>query len=172
MGIRVGIDTGGTFTDLVGVDEESNRLIVAKRPSTPRNPEQGVFNTLAASGVDIDDINFLILGSTIAVNALHERAGARVLYLTTKGFEDVPFIQRLHREHHYDLDWVKPAPFVERRDCIGVDERITKDEKVIVPLEDAELERIGGVVAERIAESPGPNSDRCKSAVRLPQSGA
>ena len=158
MGIRVGIDTGGTFTDLVAVDEESNRLIVAKRPSTPRNPEQGVFNTLAASGVDIDDINFLILGSTIAVNALHERAGARVLYLTTKGFEDVPFIQRLHREHHYDLDWVKPTPFVERRDCIGVDERITKDEKVIVPLEDTELERIGGVVAEHIAESPGPTA--------------
>ena len=155
MGIRVGIDTGGTFTDLIGIDEDTAEIVVTKRPTTPRNPEQGVFDTLASSGVDIDDINFLILGSTIGINALHQRAGARVLYLTTKGFEDVPFIQRINRQHHYDLDWVKPAPFAERRDCIGVNERITKDEKVMVPLEDQELGRIRALVAERIDEGPG-----------------
>jgi len=158
MGIRVGIDTGGTFTDLVGVDEDTNQMIVTKRPSTPRNPEQGVFDSLANSGIDVDDITFLILGTTTGVNALHQRTGARVLYLTTKGFEDVPFIQRINRRYHYDLSWVKPAPFAERRDCIGVNERITKDERVLVPLEDEELARIRDVVAERIAESPGPTA--------------
>ncbi len=156
MAIRVGMDTGGTFTDLVGVDEDSNQMIVSKRPSTPRNPEQGVFDSLASSGIDLDDITFLILGTTIGINALHDRTGARVLYLTTKGFEDVPFIQRINRRHHYDLSWVKPAPLVERRDCIGVNERITKDEEVLVPLGDEELARIRDVVAERIAEGPGP----------------
>ena len=158
MGIRVGIDTGGTFTDLVGVDEDTNQMIVTKRPSTPQNPEQGVFDSLANSGIDIDDITFLILGTTTGVNTLHQRTGARVLYLTTKGFEDVPFIQRINRRHHYDLSWVKPAPFAERRDCIGVNERITKDERVLVPLEDEELTRIRDVVAERIAESTGPTA--------------
>jgi N-methylhydantoinase A len=158
MGIRVGIDTGGTFTDLIGVDEDTNRMTVAKRPSTPRNPEQGVFDSLASPGIDVDDITFLILGSTIGINALHQRTGARVIYLTTKGFEDVPFIQRINRRHHYDLDWVKPAPLAERRDCIGVNERITRDERVLVPLKDEELARIRDVVAERIAESPGPTA--------------
>ena len=155
MGIRVGIDTGGTFTDLIGVDEDTNEITVTKRPSTPRRAERGVFDALAGSGVPIDDITFLILGTTIAVNALHERTGARVIYLTTKGFEDVPFIQRINRRHHYDLDWVKPAPFVERRDCIGVEERITKNEEVLQALEDRELDRIRELVSERIAEGPG-----------------
>ena len=152
MSIRVGIDTGGTFTDLVGVEEGSGQIIVAKRPSTPRNPEAGAFDSLAASEIDIGDIAFLILGSTIAINAFHQRAGARVLYLTTKGFEDVLFIQRINRKFHYDLDWVKPAPFVERRDCIGVNERVTRDEKVLVPLEDRELERLRDVISQRLSE--------------------
>ncbi len=154
MGVRVGIDTGGTFTDLVGVDEDAGQVIVAKRPSTPQHPEQGVFDVLANSGINIDHTTFLILGSTLGINALHQRSGASVLYLTTKGFEDVPFIQRINRRHHYDLDWVKPAPFVERRNCIGVDERITRDEKVLVPLTDEELARIGAAVADWIAEGP------------------
>ena len=156
MSVRVGIDTGGTFTDLVGVDEDSNQIIASKHPSTPRKPEQGVFDSLASSGIDLDDITFLILGTTMGINALHERTGARVLYLTTKGFEDVPFIQRINRRHHYDLSWVKPDPLTERRDCIGVNERITKDEEVLVPLGDEELVRIRDAVAERIAEGPGP----------------
>ena len=155
MGIRVGIDTGGTFTDLIGVEEDTHEIVVAKRPSTPANPEQGVFDTLAGSGIDVDDIAFLILGSTMAVNTLHQRSGARVIYLTTKGFEDVPFIQRINRRHHYDLGWVKPAPFVERRDCLGVDERVTKGGKVLASLEDEELLRVRDAIEERIAEGGG-----------------
>ena len=152
MGIRVGIDTGGTFTDLVGVDEDTGRIVVAKRPSTPASPEEGVFDSLDSSGLDIGDVTSLILGSTVAINTFHQRLGARVLYLTTEGFEDVLFIQRLHRRSHYDLDWVKPAPFVKRRDCIGVRERVTKDEKVLVPLDDAELARLRDIIAERLSE--------------------
>ena len=155
MGIRVGIDTGGTFTDLIGVEEDTHEIIVTKRPSTPANPEQGVFDTLAGSRIDVDGITSLILGSTMAVNTLHQRSGARVIYLTTKGFEDVPFIQRINRRHHYDLGWVKPAPFVERRDCLGVDERVTKGGKVLAPLEDEELLRIRDAIEERIAEDGG-----------------
>ena len=163
MVLRVGIDTGGTFTDLIGVvqneqSEVSGRLIVTKRPSTPRHPEAGVFETLAGSGISPSDIGSLILGSTMAINMLHTRSGARVLYLTTQGFEDVLFIQRINRRFHYDLDWVKPAPFAERRDCLGVRERITKDGDVLIPLDEQELARLRAVVTERLAE--GAADDR------------
>ncbi len=163
MVLRVGIDTGGTFTDLIGVvqneqSEGSGRLIVTKRPSTPRHPEAGVFETLADSGISPSDIDSLILGSTMAINMLHTRSGARVLYLTTRGFEDVLFIQRINRRFHYDLDWVKPAPFVERRDCLGVRERITKDGDILISLDEQELARLRAVVAERLAE--GTADDR------------
>ena len=145
MVLRVGIDTGGTFTDLIGVvqneqSEVSGRLIVTKRPSTPRHPEAGVFETLAGSGISPGDIGSLILGSTMAINMLHTRTGARVLYLTTQGFEDVLFIQRINRRFHYDLDWVKPAPFVERRDCLGVRERITKDGDILTSVRRARID--------------------------------
>ena len=160
MVLRVGIDTGGTFTDLIGVvqnerSEGSGRLIVTKRPSTPRHPEAGVFETLADSGIGPGDIDSLILGSTVAINMLHTRSGARVLYLTTQGFEDVLFIQRINRRFHYDLDWVKPAPFAERRDCLGVRERISKDGDTLIPLDGQELARLRAVVAERLAEGGG-----------------
>ena len=156
MGMRVGIDTGGTFTDLVGIDQDGDEILVAKRPSTPRVPHKGVFDVLQGSGIGPEAISFLVLGTTMAINALHQRSGARVLYLTTKGFEDVPFIQRINRRHHYDLTWVKPAPFVQRRDCIGVDERISKDGRVLAPLTESELMRIASVVRSRVAEGPGP----------------
>lgn len=155
MKLRVGIDTGGTFTDLVCFEENSGDIAVAKRPSTPKNPEAGVFDVLTASGIKMEDIEFLILGSTIAINAFHQRKGARVLYLTTQGFEDVLFIQRIHRKFHYDLDWVKPSPFVERRDCIGVRERVTYDEQILVPLEARELERLRDMISRRISENDG-----------------
>ena len=154
--MRVGIDTGGTFTDLVAIDQDGDEILVAKRPSTPRVPHEGVFDALEASGIGPEGISYLVLGTTIAINALHQRSGARVLYLTTKGFEDVPFIQRINRRHHYDLSWIKPAPFAQRRDCIGVNERISKDGSVLVPLADAELTRIASVVRSRVAETQGP----------------
>ena len=91
-----------------------------------------MFETLAESGIRPGDIDSLILGSTVAINMLHTRSGARVLYLTTQGFEDVLFIQRINRRFHYDLDWVKPAPFAERRDCLGVRERISKDGDTLI----------------------------------------
>jgi N-methylhydantoinase A len=152
MAYRVGIDTGGTFTDLIAYDDVGRRLVVAKRPSTPSAPQQAVFDALERSGISPREIAFLILGTTIAINAVHTRSGARVLYVTTAGFEDVLFIQRLHRKHHYDLQWIKPDPFCEHRDCLGVVERVDKEGTVVIPLTPEALERLGDVVAGRLAE--------------------
>jgi N-methylhydantoinase A len=155
MTYRVGIDTGGTFTDLIAFDDTGRRLVVAKRPSTPSAPQNAVFDTLERSGISPREIAFLILGTTIAINSVHTRTGARVLYVTTAGFEDVLFIQRLNRKHHYDLQWIKPDPFCERRDCLGVVERVNKDGKIVVLLTDEALERLGAALAERLAERNG-----------------
>ena len=77
MGIRVGIDTGGTFTDLVGVDEDSNQLIVSKRPSTPRNPEQGVFDALATSR---QSLLRALVNYNIAISSLERAKGTLLEY--------------------------------------------------------------------------------------------
>jgi N-methylhydantoinase A len=152
---RVGIDTGGTFTDLIAFDDIGKRLIIAKRPSTPSAPQTAVFDVLERSGISPGEIVFLILGTTIAINSLHTRTGARVLYVTTAGFEDVLFIQRLNRKYHYDLHWIKPDPFCEHRDCLGVVERVDKDGKIVIPLTPETLERLGDTLAQRLAEHDG-----------------
>lgn len=151
--MRVGVDTGGTFTDLVGIDQETGRLVLSKRPSTPDQPEHAVLDALERSDIDVADLSFLILGTTIAANALLQKRGARVLYLTTRGFEDVPFIQRIHRKFHYDLNWRKPEPFIERRDAIGVAERITKDGATLLALDDRSMEDAARLVEARLLES-------------------
>ena len=120
MGVRVGIDTGGTFTDLVAVDEASGRWYLSKVPSTPDNPVAAISAALEAAHFDAGDVSFLVVGTTLGINAVLTRSGARVVYLTTKGFEDIPFIQRVSRKYHYDYRWRKPTPLLHRPDCIGV----------------------------------------------------
>lgn len=150
MTIRVGIDTGGTFTDLVALDEETGEIQISKRPSTPNEPARAVLDALLRSGVDLDQIGLLVLGTTVGTNALLQRRGARVIYVTTRGVEDVPYIQRVDKKDPYDLQWQKPEPFVKRQDCIGANERVASDGQVLIPLTTAELERVGKRIQERI----------------------
>lgn len=142
MGIRVGIDTGGTFTDLVAVDESSGEWYVGKVPSTPERPVDALAAILDQAQFDPADVSFIVVGTTIGINAVLTRTGARVIYLTTKGFEDVPHIQRINRKHHYDFAWRKPTPLALRRDCIGVDERINAEGEVVKPLRPEELREL------------------------------
>ena len=114
MQYRLGIDIGGTFTDFVAYDENDLALKAWKNLSTPADPVEGIMTGLRAFGA-IDDIAAIRLGTTVATNALLEGKGARVAYVSTRGFRDVPFIGRGNRKHHYDLAWVKPKPFVKRR---------------------------------------------------------
>ena len=127
MGIRVGIDTGGTFTDLVASDAASGRTWVAKVPSNPANPVSAVAAALESASFDAADVEHVVVGTTIGINAVLTRRGARVIYLTTRGFEDIPFIQRINRKYHYDFSWKKPTPMVRRRDCIGAPERLDEE---------------------------------------------
>jgi N-methylhydantoinase A len=123
--MRVGVEVGGTFTDLVAV--EDGRVIVIKVPSTPRSPDIGAFDALVASGIDFARIKDLGHGSTVATNAVLERKGARVAFIATVGFRDLLFMQRHDRRNIYDLFYAKPAPPVRRQDCFEATERLRAD---------------------------------------------
>lgn len=140
MSFRVGIDTGGTFTDLVALDETTGEIRLAKVFSTPAHPADALLNALAEASIPLPEVKQLIHGTTVATNALLERKGATVAFVTTAGFEDVPFIQRIRREYHYDLMWVKPEPLVERYHCFGAQERVDYRGQVITPLDLTSLE--------------------------------
>ena len=154
MTVRLGIDTGGTFTDLIGIDDASGALIVAKTPSTPSRPVDAIMNAIGLSEVDMKALDGISIGTTVATNALLQRTGAKVIYVTTAGFEDIPHIQRMNRKHHFSLNWTKPEPLVERRNCIGVAERLDFHGTPLIPLTDEALEDLALRIEERLPEYP------------------
>jgi N-methylhydantoinase A len=105
-------------------------------------------------GVPGEAIASLSIGTTVATNALLTRRGANVFYLTTQGFEDIPYIQRMNRKHHFSLKWRKPKPLVERRNCFGVRERLDFHGRVVIPLTDAAIEEVAKKIEERLPEYP------------------
>lgn len=146
--MRIGIDVGGTFTDMVLVDDASGRLYYTKTSTTPRDLAQGVINgidkVLAIAGARLEDVDYIVgaHGSTIGTNALIERKGAKVGLLTTRGFRDVLEIGRVQRppEGLYDFNVDNPEPLVPRHLRLGVTERVDRDGNVLVPLNEAETE--------------------------------
>ena len=154
MAIHAGIDTGGTFTDLVVLDDESGALSVAKRPSTPADPAAAVFAAFEAASLAPADTASIVLGTTIATNALIQRRGATVIYVTTAGFEDVPVIGRVDKKDPYDLAWVAPGPLVRRARCLGLAERIGWDGTVVEPLAQAGLEQLAATIGRQLDAAP------------------
>lgn len=141
----VGVDVGGTFTDFVAYDPDKHEIAVWKNLSTPANPTEGVLTGLSSLNEGIGNLR---LGTTVATNAILERKGARVGYVTTTGFRDVPFIQRGNRKHHYDSLWVKSKPLMKRRDCFEVDERIMADGSILTPLDEAQVREMARGIRE------------------------
>ncbi len=139
----VGVDAGGTFTDIVAISEEG--ISVGKVPSTPSCPVEAVKSAVSAT-LPAGEFARLVHGTTVATNALLQRTGARACLLTTAGFEDVSSIQRINRRYAFDLSWRKPAPLVRRRHTIGVRERIDSLGEIVEPLTEGEIERVLGLV--------------------------
>lgn len=131
--IRVGVDTGGTFTDFVFVKDGQIQLF--KVPSTPEDPSLAIKQGLARIGAAVDVVH----GTTVGTNALLQRRGARTALITTRGFEDVLAIGRQARPELYNLNAVKPPPLVEDELRLGVSERVVASGEVIEPLNDGEL---------------------------------
>jgi N-methylhydantoinase A len=148
MQYRLGIDIGGTFTDFVAFDEANRELTAWKNLSTPEDPIEGVMTGLKTFGAT-GRIGAIRLGTTVATNALLEGKGAVVGYVTTRGFRDVPFIGRGNRRNHYDLGWVKPKPFIKRRNAFEVNERIGPTGSVIEKLDEAQVRALADVLAAK-----------------------
>ena len=145
--MRVATDVGGTFTDLVAVDDgavSDSRPLTVKCDSTPADFERGVQDVLRKADVDPSAIAFFAHGSTVIINAITERKGARTGLITTRGFRDVLEIARGNRPDLYNLMYAKPKPFVPRFLRQEITERISHTGEVLTPLARDELAEIVG----------------------------
>ena len=131
--MRVGIEVGGTFTDLVVSDGKNTKT--AKVPSTPANPDKGAMLALEAAGLRLEEITELIHGSTVATNAVLERKGGRVCFFVTQGTKDLLLIQRHDRRAIYDLEYQKPKPVVPRHDTYEIKERLSASGEIVTKLD-------------------------------------
>src|SRR5437899_4990285 len=139
--VRIGIDVGGTFTDLVAVDERG-RVVLAKAASTPRDPSEGLLEGLGLLAAELRiDLRTLLArterivhGTTVATNALLERKGARVALLTTEGHRDVIEMREGLKDDRYNLRMPPPIPLVPRARRLGVRERVAFDGAIAMPL--------------------------------------
>ena len=118
----VGVDVGGTFTDLILIDEPSGGVRISKVPSTPENQAYGVMEALKAASVDLPALKILIHGTTVTTNALLERKGEPTLLVVTRGFRDVLRIGNQNRPHIFDLRIDKPELLF--REVIEAGERV------------------------------------------------
>ena len=141
----VGVDIGGTFTDLVGCID--GRIVTAKTSTTTADPTRGVANSLELAGCALGDLAEVLHGATIAINTVLERKGAATALVTTKGFRDVYAIGRGNRIEAFNLDFHRPKPLVPRDMTFEVDERVRADGRVQTALEQPQLRAL----AERLA---------------------
>ncbi|PYM57736.1 MAG: 5-oxoprolinase, partial [Candidatus Rokuibacteriota bacterium] len=159
---RIGVDVGGTFTDVVAVDD-AGRVVLAKSASTPADPSVGVMEGLGLLAEELDlDVGALlgqteriVHGTTVATNALLERKGARVGLLTTEGHRDVIEMREGLKDDRYNLRMPAPEPLVPRARRLGVRERLRPDGRVETPLAlrslGAAIERLRRAGVEAVA---------------------
>ena len=133
----LGIDIGGTFVDAILFDGETGETRLEKAPSVPQNPSSGVLHAVDKLGIDLGEVGTIVHGTTLGLNAVLERRGARVGIITTEGFRDILELGRgdLPADHMYDMHYRRPDPLVQRRRIAGVPERINVNGEVDVGLD-------------------------------------
>lgn len=133
--LRFAIDTGGTFTDIVVLDEATGQFSIDKAATTPHDTLVGVLASIDKVGIDLKSVdNFFIHGSTTALNAMLERKGVKTAFVTTRGFRDVPEIMRYNRTEMYNPKYKKPIQIVPRELRFEVTERLDVHGNVVTPL--------------------------------------
>jgi N-methylhydantoinase A len=154
-GVRLAADIGGTFTDVVAFDEASGRLALGKTLSTPARLVEGISRGLQEAGGAYGDAKLFLHGSTVAINTLLERTGAKAALLVTEGFRDIYEIGRINRPDAYNLFFRKHVPLIQRALRFEVRERITAEGEVLLPLDepavDALCERLQGLGVQAVA---------------------
>ena len=146
--VKVSVDVGGTFTDVVLFEHKTGLIAIAKVPSTPKNPEQAVINgvlkVLKDTGIHAEQVTFFGHGTTVATNTIIEKKGAKVGVITTEGFRDVLEMGRQKRPSVYDynLDVFTPIFIAPRRRRKGVTERIDYEGQILAPLDESRVHEI------------------------------
>jgi N-methylhydantoinase A len=141
------VDVGGTFTDLVLLDPSTGDVQLTKSPTTPQAPSEGVLSAIGKVGLSLPDARFFFHGTTLGINTLLERKGAKVGLITSAGFRDVLEIGRLQWPM-YRLHWDQPAPFIPRSLRREVPERVRADGEILTALDEAAARQaIDGLVA-------------------------
>jgi N-methylhydantoinase A len=151
-GSIVGVDVGGTFTDLFYIEGGDSRPRIVKVPSTTPDPSVGVIDALRRAGIDGSELKQFLHGTTIATNALIERRGARCALLTTTGFRDVLELGRRDRPHIYGLTG-KHEPLIARDQRWEIDERMDYRGEVLVPLDERQLIELAEALREEGLQS-------------------
>ena len=141
MTFRIGVDIGGTFTDFTMYDEATGLITLGKVPTTPSRPDIGCLAAIRGHAGPIGDCTFFLHGTTVGLNALLERRGARVGLLGTEGFRDTIEIRRGSRPNNAPLQWVPPPPLVPRHLRLSVDERIDRDGTILRDVDPASIVR-------------------------------
>ena len=136
----VGVDVGGTFTDVVLYDDSSGELRVLKTPSTPSDQSDGILKGVGMLGIDAAKIVRFGHGSTVATNTALERNGARLAVIVTEGHRDILIVGRGNREALYNIKARQPASIVRRDYCIEITERVGSSGEVITPLDERQLD--------------------------------
>jgi N-methylhydantoinase A len=143
---RIGVDIGGTFTDVAMVEETSGWIGVAKVPTTPADLAEGVLRALksAVDRYEVDDaeVGLLSHATTVVTNAILEEKGARAALITTRGFRDVLELRRSARANLYDLFQDAPATLIPRRRRFEISERIGADGAIVTPLAEGEMDEL------------------------------
>ena len=142
---RVSADIGGTFTDIVVENQKDETISTIKVLSTPDNPANAVFDGLS-SNLNIKDVNFIVHGTTVGLNAFLERKGSRVLLIMTKGISDTYTIARGDRKELYNVQYSKPGTLVPRKDVVEVDERIMWNGSIHTALNENDLSKIAKMI--------------------------
>ncbi len=140
--IRLAADIGGTFTDVAAFDEKTSRLLLGKSLSTPRNLVDGISSGVNKAGAAYSAASIFLHGSTIAINTMLERSGAKTALITTEGFRDVYEIGRINRPDAYNLYFKKHEPLVRRSLRFEVRERLTAEGDVHIPLDEASVHAV------------------------------
>ncbi|HXE27088.1 MAG TPA: hydantoinase/oxoprolinase family protein, partial [Stellaceae bacterium] len=142
-GLRLGTDIGGTFTDVAAFDEATGKLLLGKSLTTPHRLVEGINNGVAKAGAAYQNAGLFLHGSTVAINTLLERTGAKTALLTTKGFRDIYEIGRVNRPDSYNLFFQKHVPLIERALRFEVNERIIADGSIRTLMSDDEIVALG-----------------------------
>jgi N-methylhydantoinase A len=146
--LRVAVDIGGTFTDVVVFDEANASLALAKALSTPAELARGVLEGLTKAAVRFGEVASLIHGSTVVINAIIERQGAKTALVTTKGFRDVYEIGRINRPESFNPRFRKHRPLVPRENIFEVTERMLADGSVRTPFNEEEAREVARIIKE------------------------